>query len=83
MPEDYEVKYEYENYKDSSYSFGFEYGDRIYDGRYYIHFPSDDEILDTCKALSLVETDICENVCSQGGRGYSLTYREKYWVFRR
>lgn len=60
-----------------------EYGDRVYDKKYYIHFPTKQEILQICKELVLVECGVCDEIRTQPGRGKSLSYKENYWVFRR
>lgn len=80
IPDDYNYNIERKNIKNK---FSSEYGDRIYDNRYYIHFPSDVEILELCNKYELIETNVCDLVCPQSGRGKSLSYKEKYWVVRR
>ncbi len=83
IPEDYDEKVEKINISRYFKAYRYEYGDRLFDGEYYIHFDCDDDIVMLCSDLELVETDVCERICSQKNRGYNLVHRAKYWIFRR
>lgn len=83
LPDGYDYNDEETNYSKTKYTFDFEYGDRVFDEQCYIHFPTDQEIERYFVGMTLLESDLFDNVCSQQGRGRSLSYKEKYWVYRR
>lgn len=82
-PDNYDYTDEEKIFAKTKYTFGFEYGDRVFDDRCYIHFPTDHEIERYFVGMKLLESDLFDNVCTQQGRGRSLSYKEKYWVYRR
>ena len=83
MPNDYDFEKELVQFTQSGYSFRFEYGDRIYDDVCFIHFPTEMEIDQYFTGLKLLESNLLDSVHQQTGRGRSLSYKGKFWVYRR
>ena len=75
VPDNYDYNDEEKNFAKTKYTFEFEYGDRVFDNRCYIHFPTDLEIEEYFVGMKLLESDLFDNVCSQQGRGHSLSYK--------
>lgn len=84
LPLDYDWDIEKKQIIKSEYVYVPEYGDRIYDGKYYIHFPQKSEIEELCcNKFAIVEEGICDDCIKQTGRGKYLTWNEKYWVLKK
>ena len=83
MPSDYDFEKELDQFSQKGYSFLFEYGDRIFDDVCFIHFPTEMEIDQYFTGLKLLESNLLDNVYQQTGRGRSLSYEGKFWVYRR